>query len=565
MHNEGLMRLEKSTAAMNLSSVTHHLTIGWVLLFVACTAIANSFLPSSRISASGKYEVSLTSADDKAAIGQFHEWLLVIRERNSGVVMEAEKIEFSGEMPAHGHGLPTTPEFSRYEQDRGHIIEGVKFNMGGLWKLTVKFTLMDSASASFDSAEILVAIGTRVNETRSVTEKTKWTQSELQILKTLALPVTNQPVDPSSAVSDNKLASLWGRALFFDAELSRSGSIACSTCHQPDRYFTDGLPLAKGREQLTRNTPTLIGAPYQSWFYWDGRRDSLWSQALVPMEASAEMNNSRTQVATTVKQKYQREYEALFGRLPDLPDPGIDASPMGTDSQKQRWQKLSIKQRSNVNRVFSNTGKAIAAYESLLIPAPGKFDLFVNALVQEKYAAAQSILTQSQQNGLRLFISNRAQCLNCHNTPLFSNGGFHNLGTSTNDQGDIDSGRAFGVTMALLSEFNCRSEYNDDMTASCPHLEYLSPEGHDGRNFGAFKVPTLRGLEKSAPYFHDGRFDSLEAVIDFYASDQLPVSGSHSELPVIVDFTESEKQQMVDFLRTLGTSIDIHSDWLKAP
>lgn len=148
---------------------------------------------------------------------------------------------------------------------------------------------------------------------------------------------------------------------------------------------------------------------------------------------------------------------------------------------------------------------------------------------------------------------------------MLTNGGFHNIGTASNSEGELDSGRAFGTDMALLAEFNCRSEYNDSPSKECPHLDYLKSGEHDGKSFGAFKVPTLRGLNKSGPYMHDERFDSLDAVIDFYASDQLRTAGAQSELPMFADFTDSEKQQLTDFLSTLGSSLDTHPLWLETP
>lgn len=263
--------------------------------------------------------------------------MLVIRDRTTDAIIDANNLVMTGGMPTHELGLPSTPKVSQFEKNQGYTIEGMRFNMAGLWKLRVEFNVERNDAFFAESAEVLVAISHASSSSEKAPSTSQWTGAELQILNSLTLPLIQNNTDQTSKVSGNKLASLWGRDLFFDAELSRSGSTSCSTCHQPDRYFTDGLTLAAGQDPLTRNTPTLVGSRDQTWFYWDGRRDSLWSQALVPMEAAAEMNNTSTQITQTVKRKYQREYEAIFGSLPELPAANVDASPMGDDQQKQAW------------------------------------------------------------------------------------------------------------------------------------------------------------------------------------------------------------------------------------
>src|SRR5258708_6850688 len=88
-----------------------------------------------------------------------------------------------------------------------------------------------------------------------------------------------------------------GNFLFFDPRLSANGDIACATCHQPARGFSDGRAVAKGLLPGTRNTPSLLNAALNHWFFWDGRADSLWSQALQPLEGPREAGGDRLHIA----------------------------------------------------------------------------------------------------------------------------------------------------------------------------------------------------------------------------------------------------------------------------
>ena len=113
---------------------------------------------------------------------------------------------------------------------------------------------------------------------------------------------------------------------------------AIRSYYEPQRRFTDGLPQGQGIGRSRRNTPSIVGVAYSPWLYWDGRKDSLWSQALSPLEDPNEHGSDREQIAGLIARDavYRAGYEALFG---DLPDP-LD--------------------REAVNRIFANIGKAIA-------------------------------------------------------------------------------------------------------------------------------------------------------------------------------------------------------------
>src|SRR5262249_10473588 len=134
-------------------------------------------------------------------------------------------------------------------------------------------------------------------------------------------PLGAPPVDPSNSVADDEGAARLGQRLFFDRRLS-SGEVSCSTCHDPGHGFSDRKPVSEGVGQGRRHTPSLWNVAYNRWYFWDGRRDSLWSQALTPMESESEMGGTRLQVAHLVAAdpELRGAYESVFGPLPDVSD-----------------------------------------------------------------------------------------------------------------------------------------------------------------------------------------------------------------------------------------------------
>ncbi|MEO1482928.1 MAG: cytochrome c peroxidase [Myxococcota bacterium] len=358
------------------------------------------------------------------------------------------------------------------------------------------------------------------------------------LLASLQLPKELAP-SPSNRFADRVDAAALGRSLFFMPELSGSKAISCATCHSPDRYYTDGRKRSMGVGKTLRNAPTLVGAGHHSWFYWDGRRDSLWSQALIPLEAPDEMGGSRTAVLRTVYDtpELRSAYLRVFGEAPpkvhDLPD----ANPFGSPEQREAWAALAPDRQEPINRAFANIGKALAAFQRTLEPAPSRFDAYVST---------GTGFTDLELRGLELFIDDgRTRCLRCHNGPLFSNLDFHNIGTGNFDTEPLDFGRVFGVRAVKRDPFNCLGRYSDAAPEDCDALRFLNRDGHVPLE-GAFKVPSLRGVSKTAPYFHDGSKRSLEDVLEHYRS---PPAGRHELVPL--SLSDGEVRALVAFLRTL--------------
>lgn len=381
-------------------------------------------------------------------------------------------------------------------------------------------------------------------------------EREQKRLLSLSLQKLGKPSDLSNRYANDPLAQSFGQKLFFDTRLSVDNTVSCATCHLPEKGFTDGLKRAKPQftpdtdHPALRNTPTVTGSAWHTWQYWDGRRDSLWAQALTPIEAPAEMGNNRAALVRLFinDEAYKQPYEAIFGpvALTNI-DIQQDASPVGTQAQKRQWYQLPNPVQTSINQVFANIGKALAAYQTTLRPAPTRFDRFAEKLASgEPY---QGVLTDLEYQGARLFVNEKkTQCLECHNGPLLSNGDFHNIGSATFTGDNMDFGRILGVQAVMIDEFNCHGRYSDARADQCQHLNFMS-QNDFVHTQGGFRTPTLRNAANTAPYFHDGRFASLEEVINHYV-----VTAETEQQTELRKFplTPDEIDALVAFIKTLS-------------
>lgn len=364
------------------------------------------------------------------------------------------------------------------------------------------------------------------------------------------------PRDPSNAVAASPAAAALGKKLFSDTRLSSNGAVACATCHAPERQFQDGLAVAKGVGTGSRRTMPIAGVAYSSWLFWDGRKDSLWSQALGPLEDGAEHGSNRTRIAKLLRAHYRAEYEALFGPLPELSGVPDDAGPQGSASERAAWQGIEPKRRDDVNRVFANTGKAIAAFERTLTPGESRFDRYVRAVLAGD-RDGQQVLAAQEVNGLRLFIG-KAQCATCHNGPLLTDQHFHNTGVPPLDPARPDRGRAAATPKVRSDEFNCLGAFSDAPPQACQELRFMVTD--DPALEGAFKTPSLRNVALRPPYMHAGQFASLEQVIGHYAKSpvaavgqsELAHAGQRHAQRTPIRLSESEIRDLAAFLRTLS-------------
>ncbi|WP_418262615.1 cytochrome-c peroxidase [Flavobacterium faecale] len=287
-----------------------------------------------------------------------------------------------------------------------------------------------------------------------------------------------------------------GDQLFYDTKLSKDNSRSCSSCHNPDKAFTDGLKTNRslGGGLLKRNTPTLTYAGFQNAQFWDMRQLDLEKQSADVVGNIDEMHSSIKDIIPIIQN--DKKYFALFQK----------AFPEAT--KVEEWQIQN----------------ALASYTRSLNLFNSKFDL---------YMRNKTDFTAEELKGFNLF-AGKAKCATCHFIPLF-NGTVppqfkkteHEIIGSPEDK----NGRKLSPDMGRYAQFQMDQLKN------------------------AFKTPTLRNIEKTAPYMHNGVFATLEEVIDFYNKGGgvglgLPVP--NQTLPSDqLNLTETEKKALVAFMKTL--------------
>jgi len=354
----------------------------------------------------------------------------------------------------------------------------------------------------------------------------RWSAGEVATIASMRLKEAGgRPADASNAYEQRTEVAVFGRALFNDTRLSRNGQVACASCHSATGQFEDGRQFGKGISTGQRRTMPVMGASHSPFLFWDGRKDSLWSQALGPLEDAAEHGGNRVRFAKLVQDQYKAQYQKLFGNMPDFSNLPQDASPGGTEAERAAWAAMSESSREAVNRVFANMGKAIAAYERQVSYGESRFDQYAQATVSAN-GRAQEVFTPQEVRGLKLFL-NKGQCVTCHNGPLLTDHAFHNTGVPPIDPANPDRGRIEGLKKLLKDEFNCLGRYSDAKPEQCGELQFLST--HDSSHLAAFRTPSLRNVAARSPYMHAGQFATLEQVVQHYAGSPKAVLG-HSEL-----------------------------------
>jgi cytochrome c peroxidase len=379
-----------------------------------------------------------------------------------------------------------------------------------------------------------------------------WTADELITIKSLSLSsLPSLLPDKSNRVADDPRAVALGHKLFFDQRFSADGKVSCASCHMPELNFQDARAHGRGIAETRRRTQSIVGSAYFHWFFWDGRKDSQWSQALAPMEHADEQGGDRAQFAHLVAEHYRAEYQDLFGALPDLSRTPPHASPVGEASTRAAWAKLSPADQNSISRVYANLGKALAAYQRQLLPGRSRFDEYADALAQNDLPHASQIFTADERAGLKLFIG-KANCIACHNTPLFSDDDFHNTGVPQNIESEYDLGRAEGAVENFADEFKCWSEYSDDSRRDCPHLRYM--QARAGSLTGAFKTPSLRKTQYVSPFMHNAWYTNLREILDHYNRAPAATIGQTELQPL--HLTPTEPAHLESFLHTLTVPLN---------
>ncbi|AZQ45191.1 cytochrome-c peroxidase [Nonlabens ponticola] len=287
-----------------------------------------------------------------------------------------------------------------------------------------------------------------------------------------------------------------GKMLFFDARLSSTGQIACASCHNPELAWTDNLTRSFGhnRQQGKRNAMTILNSGYAHELFWDGRATSLEDQARFPIPDAVEMNSNLDIAVDNIAavEGYKPLFKKAFG---------------------------------DEEVTFKRIQYALATFERTVRSPRSDFDRFIQG--------KKDALTDQQVKGLHLFRT-KARCINCHNTPYFSDNKYHNDGQALFGTKDEDFGRYY-VTGDI-----------DDL--------------------GKFRTPSLRETTRTGPWMHHGHFPSLVDVLELYnLGNPAPIQSKYlgtsrdslvpttSPLLKPLDLTREEIDAVIAFMSSLET------------
>jgi cytochrome c peroxidase len=311
-------------------------------------------------------------------------------------------------------------------------------------------------------------------EQKDMAQQLKALRAKIQAQYGANLPPLPVPVNNRQSPEKTRL----GEALFFDPNLSRCGTIACASCHDPERGFSDGEQISDGCGGATgrRNSNTVYNTAYASHLFWDGRVQSLEEQALGPVVDPAEMSNTWDNVVAYLRTGTHPETKKEF--------------PEAKDFYQRYFQRVFGGEIST-----TTVTKAIAAYERTVVSSGSPYDKWVKG--------DDRALTPGQKKGLLLFFG-RANCAACHVPPNFTDFDFHNTGVpnagfETPEKFPHNAEICGGIPKAVDPG---RGEVAF-LRSSCADL-------------GKFKTPTLRNVESTIPYMHNGIFTTLEEVLSHY-------------------------------------------------
>jgi cytochrome c peroxidase len=295
----------------------------------------------------------------------------------------------------------------------------------------------------------------------------------------LPAELTRQAISADNPQTPEKIAL--GEKLFFDGRLSADGTVACSTCHDPARAFTDGRPTSIGINGGIgqRNAPTILNALYNKTQFWDGRAKTLEHQAALPITNPIEMGQPNIDAAVAGIagiEEYRQDFQWVFGRAPN----GLDLV------------------------------RAIASYERTQFSFDSPFDHFI--------AGDRNAIDDSAKRGWKLF-NTKARCNKCHalsedkrDATTFTDNDFHNIGIgiirhnvvalARQAEQLINSGHAEAVDQAAIgTDFSALGRF------------LITKKEAD---IAAFKTPDIRNILVTGPYFHDGSMETLWDIIDHY-------------------------------------------------
>ena len=319
--------------------------------------------------------------------------------------------------------------------------------------------------------------------------------------------------------SEKSLAELeeLGRQLFFDRKLSHNGTLSCGMCHIPQQGFTSNqLATAVGIEGRTvkRNTPTLLNVSYLSSLFHDSRESKLEQQIWSPLLAHNEMGN-----------------------------PSIDFVVKSIEANLN--YKIAFRKIYEEGITMRTIGEALAAYQHTLVAADSRADRYL-------YSGEENVLSKSEKNGYELFIG-KGRCSACHliqsDSALFTDELAHNTGVGY-QKAMTNNDSFFTAKIAQDIDVSYDVDYVSPSAEPPPSDlgKYEITEVPSDR--WKFRTPTLRNVELTAPYMHDGSFQTLGDVVGFYNQGGFnnPLLDS---LIKPLSLSETEEEELVSFLRSL--------------
>ncbi|WP_340122295.1 cytochrome-c peroxidase [Methylobacter svalbardensis] len=353
---------------------------------------------------------------------------------------------------------------------------------------------------------------------------------------TVSAAVNDQPGDAKSQADENDLSGLppvpipakitLGDKLFHDKRFSVDGTVSCANCHDEKQAFTDGLPVSVGHHGLTgtRNAPTVLNAAFNQSQFWDGREPDLEGQAKQPLINPVEHGLAdHKQVLEIVRS--DPDYLATFQTVFEV-----------------SGKRLSI----------DHVATAIASFERTLVSGNSAFDRY-------HFNNQADAMTAAQIRGFELFIG-QGRCVSCHTIEqdhaLFTDGRFHNIGIGINRiQQDIPR-----QTEAFL-EAKLKGGQVDVLVLTDKKSSELGRFAvtDELSQIGAFKTPTLRNVELTAPYMHDGSLKTLKKVMVHYNNGGVnkagePVNDFLSGGIRPLDLSDPQLDDLVDFMKALTSS-----------
>jgi cytochrome c peroxidase len=297
-----------------------------------------------------------------------------------------------------------------------------------------------------------------------------------------------------------------GKMLYFDPRLSGDASTSCATCHDPKHAFSkrqEMSPAYPGNKHF-RHSPTVLNSAFNSLQFWDGRVKSLEEQAEKPIASPFEMNMN---------------YDLLVERLNAIPQ------------YVELFKKAFPNEKDPIN--IKNIAKAISAFERTLITPNSLFDRYMRG--------DKNAMTEQQIKGMQLFVG-KANCIQCHNGPNFTDNKFHVTGVPKNP---VEDDPMVAATRYFVLKSNGIKDYrNYDRDLG---LFFITQNPKDK---GAFKTPTLRNIALTPPYMHNGVFKTLDEVIEFYNKGGGNVPNKDPRLKPL-NLTQEEKEALKAFLMAL--------------